>query len=253
MTTKDALFTYLLRQADLNLILGHRVSEWCGHGPVLEQDIALINTALDILGQAKSLFNYAAEYQGEGKTEDDLAYLRIEQEYVNPLICEQPNGHFGDTIARQFFVDAFQYLYYQELKHSKNEFLSAFAVKSLKEVTYHLRFSSEWLTRLGDGTEESHQKMQESIDDIWSYTGELFEMDDVEKVLLSEGIVVDTATIKDKWYTLVEGIITKATLTMPDKDAWMISGGRKGNHTEYLGYILADLQYLQRAYPNSAW
>ena len=253
MTTKDALFTYLLRQADLNLILGHRVSEWCGHGPVLEQDIALINTALDILGQAKSLYNYAAEYQGEGKTEDDLAYLRIEREYLNPLICEQPNGHFGDTIARQFFVDAFQYLYYQELKNSKNEFLSAFAEKSLKEVTYHLRFSSEWLTRLGDGTEESHNKMQEAVEDIWSFTGELFEMDDVENTLVSEGIAVDMASLKDKWFELISDVLTKATLTVPEKEAWMISGGRTGKHTEYLGYILADLQYLQRAYPNASW
>jgi len=253
MTTKDALFTYLLRQADLNLILGHRVSEWCGHGPVLEQDIALINTALDILGQAKSLFNFAAEYQGEGKTEDDLAYIRVEREYLNPLICELPNGHFGDTIARQFFIDAFQYLYYQELKSSKNEFLSAFAEKSLKEVTYHLRFSSEWLTRLGDGTAESHEKIQESVDDIWEFTGELFETDEVEKTLIEEGIIVDSSKFKDEWLELVQSILTKATLTVPDKDAWMITGGRTGKHTEHLGFILSDLQYLQRAYPNASW
>jgi ring-1,2-phenylacetyl-CoA epoxidase subunit PaaC len=253
MTEQQALFTYLLRQADNQLILGHRISEWCGKGPVLEEDIALINTSLDFLGQARSLYQEAAKVEDKGRTEDDLAYIRIERDFKNCLICEQPNGHFGDTIARQFFVDAFYYFYYQALENSKNEFLSAFATKSLKEVSYHLRFSSSWLVRLGDGTEESNQKMQDAIDDIWMYTGELFENDEVEQTLEKLGFTPNLDEIKTLWTSYIQDKIKEATLEAPNADEFMQTGGRNGIHSEHLGYVLSELQYLQRAYPNSEW
>lgn len=253
MAEKNNLFEYLVRQADNQLIIGHKMSEWCGKGPVLEEDIALINTSLDFLGQARSLYQEAVKVEGKGKTEDDLPFLRTEREFRNCLISEQPNGHFGDTIARQFLFDAFYYFYYQALENSTNEFLSAFATKSLKEVTYHLRFSSGWMKRLGDGTEESHQKMQNALNDIWIFAGELFETDEIEETLQKEGMVPNMEPIKDQWMAFVKEQIAEATLELPSEACDIMKGGRNGVHTEYLGHILSELQYMQKTIPNANW
>jgi len=252
MTEKEALFEYCLRIGDNNLILGHRLSEWCGHGPILEQDIALINVSLDLLGQATSILKYAGEVEGKNRSEDDLAYLRIEKEYKNIILVEQPNGHFGDTVLRQFMYDAYHYHFLNELVKSNDEMFVAIAEKSIKEVTYHLKFSSEWVIRLGDGTEESHEKAQNSLDDLWSYTNEMFEMDEVDELLISGGIVPDLSVVKESWNKTVTEILKEATLKMPE-NSWGISGGKKGIHSEHLGFILSDLQYLQRTYPGAEW
>ena len=243
---------YILRIADTSLILGHRLSEWCGHGPILEQDMALTNIALDLVGQARSLYQYAAKVEGKGKTEDDLAYLRSEMEYLNPLIAELPNGNFADTIARQFFCDVYNYAFYSELKNSKDETLAAIAEKSLKEVRYHQRYSSEWIFRLGDGTEESHAKMQTAINNIWMYTGELTTMDELDSVMFNEGIGVDLEVIKPIWQEKVKSVLAEATLIMPEV-TWAQSGGKEGKHTEHLGFILAQMQHLQRMHPGAIW
>lgn len=246
------LITYLLRIADNNLILGHRVSEWCGHGPILEQDIALTNVALDLIGQSRNYYQYIAELTGEGKSEDDFAYLRDVYDFKNLLLVEQPNGHFGDTIVRQFFYDAFNFYFNEALKKSSDERIAAIAEKSLKEITYHLRFSSEWVIRLGDGTDESHQKIQTSVDDLWAFTGELFEEDTVDQELHASGTGVNLQTIKSLWEKKVSDILEEATIKLP-VSGWMQSGGKHGKHSEHLGFILADLQFLQRAYPGAKW
>jgi ring-1,2-phenylacetyl-CoA epoxidase subunit PaaC len=252
MNEEKALFEYTLRLGDNNLILGHRISEWCGHGPILEQDIALINIALDLLGQATSLLEYAAKVEGKGRSADDLAYLRTVREYKNVLLAEQPNGHFGDTLARQFFYDAFHYAFLEALTKSSDETLAAIAAKSLKEVAYHVKYSSEWMIRLGDGTEESHQRIQQSVDDLWMYTGELFEMDEVEQLGVAKGWAPDLNEIKPQWQERVQNVLKEATLEVPENN-WAISGGKRGEHSEHLGYILSDLQYLQRTYPGAEW
>jgi ring-1,2-phenylacetyl-CoA epoxidase subunit PaaC len=249
---KEAHFQYALRLGDNNLILGHRISEWCGHGPILEQDIALINIALDLLGQATSLLDHAAKVEGKGRTADDLAYLRTEREYKNVLLAEQPNGHFGDTIVRQFFYDSFHYVFLNELTKSTDETLAAIAAKSLKEVTYHLKYSSEWMIRLGDGTDESHQRIQQSVDDLWMYAGELFEMDEVEELALAKGWGPDLKRLKPLFGTKVKEVLNEATITIPEGD-WAISGGKRGEHSEHLGFLLSELQYLQRTYPGAQW
>ncbi len=246
------LLNYTLQIADNALILGHRLSEWCGHGPVLEQDIALTNIALDLIGQARSLYQYTAQIEGNGKTEDDFAYLRIGTQYKNLLLVEQPNGHFGTTIVRQFLFDAYHFAFYQELLKSKDKTLAAIAEKSLKEVTYHLRFSSEWMIRLGDGTEESHLKMQTSLDDLWVYTGALFEESEVDTEALNTGFGVDLSIVKNYWDQKVTEILNLATLKRPTS-TWTQRGGKQGRHSEHLGYILAEMQYLQRTYPGQAW
>lgn len=252
MTKEEALLEYCIRLGDDSLILGHRLSEWCGHGPILEEDIAMTNIALDLVGQSRTLLTYAGELEGKGRSEDDFAYMRPEREFKNSLLAEQPNGHFGDTMARQFYFSAYYYFFLQELVNSKDETLAAFAEKSLKEVTYHLRHTSEWIIRLGDGTEESHNKIQESINDLWRYTGELLAMDEVAKTLLDEGIGVDLNKVKESWTERVKKVLEQATLTLPE-GTWMAEGGRKGVHTEHLGYILTDLQYMQRSYPGLKW
>lgn len=243
---------YILRQADNTLILGQRLSEWCGHGPVLEQDIAITNFSLDLIGQARSLYQYAAEVGGAGETEDDLAYLRDSWDFYNVLLVEVPNGNWGKTLARQFFFDAFNFYFYIELQKSSDERLAAIAEKSIKEVTYHLRYSSEWMIRLGDGTEESHTKMQEAVDELWMYTGELCTPDDLDREMLEAGIGVDLEKIKPLWEQKVDEILAQATLRKPENN-WMQKGGKVGKHTEHLGYILAEMQYLQRAYPGATW
>lgn len=252
MEIKEALYNYALRMGDNSLILGHRLSEWCGHGPILEQDIALINVSLDLIGQSRSYLAYAGEIEGKGRNEDDMAYLRIEREFRNVLLAEQPNGDFGRTIARQFFFDAFHSLLLEKLSQSADEQLAAIAVKSLKEVTYHLRFSSEWMIRLGDGTDESHRRIQESVNDLWMYTGELFGMDEVDETLIGVGIAPDLSALKPEWDEKVGAILKEATLSQPES-GWMQSGGRKGIHSEHLGFLLSELQYLQRTIPNANW
>lgn len=249
---QSALFDYTLRLGDTSLIIGHRLSEWCGHGPVLEQDIALINIALDLVGQAKSFLEYAAEVEGKGRDADALAYRRLERDFRNVLLSEQPNEDFAFTIVRQFLLDAFQYPFYQRLTQSKDRQIAAIAEKSLKEVTYHLRFSSEWMIRLGDGTAESNEKMQTALNELWMFTGELFEMTETDEILIKEGIAIDLNTIKPLWEQKVSSILEEATLIQP-KPQWMQSGGKKGVHSEHLGYILAEMQYLPRAYPDAKW
>lgn len=252
MEQKEALFNYLLRLADNAAILGHRLSEWCGHGPELEEDIAIINTALDLLGHARSLYTYAGQVEGKGRTEDDLAYLREERQYQNALICELPNGHYGDTIARQFLFDQFNFLLFSELVNSTDETVSAIASKAVKEIRYHLRRSTEWTLRLGDGTKESHDKIQESFNDVWMFTGDLFVQNESDKVIVEAEIGPDLDEIRSVWKEKVKAVLTEATLEMPE-DGWMQSGSKDGRHTEYMGYILAELQYMQRAYPGCEW
>ncbi len=236
---------YTLYLADNALILGQRNAAWCGHGPVLEQDIAITNISLDLIGQARSLYQYAAELTGNGATEDSLAYLRTEREFKNVLLTEQPNGDWAHTILRQFFFSTYQYYLYQSLLNHADSRLAAIAEKSLKEVSYHLRWSSEWVIRLGDGTEESHQRLKKALDDRWCYTGELFMPADYE-----EG--VNLADIKNSWEAKVKSILEEATLSVP-ANVFMHSGGKTGTHTEQLGFILAELQYMQRTYPGAEW
>jgi len=248
----DKRYTYTLMLADNNLILGQRMGEWCGHGPVLEQDIAMTNIALDLIGQARMLFQYAAEQKGEGATEDSIAFMRQPGEYFNCQLVEQPNENFGHTIMRQFLFDTFNYYNYSALKASKDERIAAIAAKSFKEVSYHLRFSSEWVIRLGDGTEVSRDKMQTALEDLWMYTGELFTPTELELSLSEAGIAPDFAEIEANWKEKVEDTLRKATLHIPES-GYMQSGGKMGVHTEHMGFILTELQYMQRTYPNLQW
>jgi len=275
MSNKNSLLDYTLRLADDALIIGHRLSEWCGHGPILEQDIALTNTALDHLGRARSLFQYAADQfnslpadakngvftsvtlqtkiaSGSAIGEDDLASLRDGWDFRNVLLLEQPNTDWAYTIARSFFYDVFNFLFFTELLKSKDETLSSIAEKSLKEVTYHLRWSSEWVVRLGDGTEESHNRMQQAVNELWMFTGELFTANDTDNAMLSQGIGPDLALIKDAWTKHVQAVFEEATITIP-AGTWMQQGGKNGSHSEHLGYILTELQFMQRAYPGMEW
>ncbi|MDC1062989.1 phenylacetate-CoA oxygenase subunit PaaC [Flavobacteriales bacterium] len=242
---------YILRVADTTLILSQRLSEWCSKGPSLEEDIALSNISLDLLGQANGLLEYVSKLNGE-ISPDEYAFKRDEREFYNFQICEIENGHFGDTIIRQFLIDIYFKLYYQELEKSKDETLSALATKSLKEVSYHLRHSSNWVIRLGDGTQESKDKIQKSFNNIWKYTGEFFEMDDLDKKMLKEKIGVNNKTLKKDWDKLVDETLIKAKLKRPE-DGYMMTGSRKGIHTEMLGKILSEMQYLPRAYPDAKW
>ena len=247
----SSLFTYTLRIADSSLILGQRMSEWCSNGPTLEEDIAMSNIALDMFGQANGFYQYAAQLDST-KSADELAFRRNEREFFNHQLVEQENGNFGTTMVRNFLHDVFNFLFYTELSKSKDETLSALASKSLKEVKYHLRHSSNWLIRLGDGTEESNTKMQDALDNLWMYTGELFEMDNLDTELLNNGIAVDNSALKSEWDRMVDEILVKAKLTRPE-DAYMATGSKKGLHTEYLGFILSEMQFLQRAYPDAKW
>ena len=249
------MINYTLHLADNALIYGHRLSEWCGHGPILEVDMALSNIALDNIGAARSFYQYAAELEGNGKTEDSYPYQRDVREFKNVLLVEMPNGDFADTIARSLFFDAYQFLFYTALKQSQDEKLAAIAEKSLKEVTYHLRFSKEWTIRLGDGTEESKQKMQHAINELWSYTGEMFDASEVEKEMQAKGIAPDIATLKPHWEKIIADTLEEATLSFPIsmQGAWFQKGGKTGIHTEYFGLILAELQYMQKTYPGCEW
>lgn len=246
------LFTYTLRIADNPLILGQRLGEWCGHGPVLEQDIAMTNISLDLIGQATNLLDYAALIQGQGLTHDDLAFKRDAIDFRNLLLTEQPNTDFGYTVARQFLYDAYIHPFYTQLASSTDQTLAAIAAKSLKEVSYHLRWSSEWMIRLGDGTPESHSRVQDALNELWQYTGEMFAADQLDDAMLAQGIGADLQQVKREWTARVDKVLSAATLDRP-QDAWMQGGGRHGRHTEHLGFILADMQFMQRAYPGLEW
>lgn len=252
MTTNEALYTYTLRLADSGLILGHRLCEWCSNGPILEEDIAMSNLALDLMGRSNALLMYAAKVEGKNRTEDDLAYKRGERQFLNPLITELPNGDFGFTMVRQLLVSAFDVLLYEELSKSKDETIAGISAKSLKEVKYHFKHAANWVIRLGDGTQESHDRVQKSLHDIWAYTGDLFDMDQVDAIMIKEGIGVNLESLKPAWDQKVNAVIEEATLVRP-KDAYMHTGSKKGLHTESLGFILAEMQYLQRAYPDAKW
>jgi ring-1,2-phenylacetyl-CoA epoxidase subunit PaaC len=246
------LVLYTLRRADDALILGHRLSEWCGHAPMLEEDMALSNIALDLIGQARELYSYAAKVEGKGNDEDSFAYLRDVRQYRNLLLAEQPNGDFARTIVRQFFYSAFADPYWRAMMRSKDATLAAVAAKSEKESAYHLRHSSEWMMRLGDGTAESHARVQSAIDDLWAFTGEMFAADDSERGLIDASIAVEPALIKPSWLKTITGVIAEATLTLPTSD-WMQKGGRIGHHTEHLGHLLSELQSMQRSFPGATW
>jgi ring-1,2-phenylacetyl-CoA epoxidase subunit PaaC len=248
----STLFNYVLKLGDDSLILGHRLSEWCGHGPILEEDIAMTNIALDLVGQATTLLGYAGELEGKGRDADALAFLRFDREYRNLLLVEQPNGDFGMTMMRQFLFDAYRLPLLERLQKSKDATLAGIAEKSLKETKYHLKHSSEWVIRLGDGTDESHRRIQESVDTLWRYTDELFLEDDADQELVASGIIPAMSEIREEWTGNVKRVFEEATLTIPTNN-WKHSGGRKGMHSEHLGYILAELQYMQRAYPNMQW
>jgi ring-1,2-phenylacetyl-CoA epoxidase subunit PaaC len=249
---KEHLLKYVLRLGDDSLILGQRLAEWCGHGPILEEDIALTNISLDLIGQATSLLNYAGELEGKGRSGDDFAFLRLEKEYVNCLLVEQVNGHFGDTMLRQFFFDAFRKILFDSLQFSSDKQLAAIAEKSLKETKYHLKHSSEWVIRLGDGTEESHLKMQESLNTLWRYTDELFFEDEVDRYLIENKVIPDLVHLKGIWKEQVDHILQLAKLEIPSNN-WQFQGGRVGRHSEHMGFLLAELQYMQRTYPNMEW
>ena len=249
---KDKLYQYLLLLGDHPLILGHRLSELCGHGPSLETDIALTNISLDLFGQVRYYFQYAASLKGDNISEDDIAFLRYPNEYKNSLLVEQPNTNFAYIIARQFFFDVYHHLLLEQLSQSNDEQLAAIAVKSLKEVRYHRRFSSEWVKRLGDGTELSHRKMQKAVDHLYPYIDELVQETSLERVMKELGIGADINELKIPYYQKVATLLKEATLKLPQVN-WSHSGGKKGVHSEHLGYILADLQYMQRTYPNMVW
>jgi ring-1,2-phenylacetyl-CoA epoxidase subunit PaaC len=249
---KEATFQYLLRLGDSSLIIGHRLSEWCGHGPILEEDIALTIIALDFVGNATAILTYAAQVEGKGRTEDDLAFMRHEREFRNLLLTEQPNGDYAQTIARQFLFDTYMYFLYEELKNSKDETLAALATKAHKEITYHLRHTTEWMYRLGNGTEESHERLQKALNTLWMYTPDLFDMDEVDTLLIKEGIVPDLTLVQTKWEVHVNEVLQEATLQVP-KNNFKQKGSREGKHSEHLGFLLAEMQYVHRAYPGVKW
>jgi ring-1,2-phenylacetyl-CoA epoxidase subunit PaaC len=252
MTSQDPLFEYLLRLGDNSLILGHRLSEWSGHAPVLEEELALGNIALDLIGQTQLWLSLAGEVEGKGRDADKLAFLRDAGGYRNVLLVEQPNGDFARTMTRQFFFDTWHYLLLQGLTQSTDTRIADIAGKSLKEVAYHAERSRDWVVRLGDGTEESHRRMERAIDDLWVYTGELFEMDEIDRTLLTQGLAIDLAALRQPWSEHVGRTLEEATLEQP-KQGWAQRGGKRGVHSEHLGYLLAEMQFLQRAYPNATW
>jgi ring-1,2-phenylacetyl-CoA epoxidase subunit PaaC len=252
MTKQEALFKYTIRLADNSLILSQRLSEWTSQGPFLEEDLALTNIALDILGQANSLLEYAAKIEGKGRTADDLAFFRNEREFYNTLMVEQTNGDYAKTILRQCFIDNFDLLFYTELAKNADETLAAIATKSLKEITYHVRHTASWIDRFGNGTEESHTRLQKALNELWRFTDELFEMNDVDATLLKEKIAVDLASLKPLWKKQIDALLEKANLKLPET-TFMQRGSRDAKHTEQLGYILAEMQYLPRMHPTAKW
>lgn len=248
----DNLFQYLLRLGDDRLVLGHRLSEWCGHGPILEEDIALANIALDLIGQATLFLKLAGETEGKGRSEDDLAYFRDAIDYRNIQMVELPKGDYAFTIVRQFFFDVCSYHVLEQLQAGKHGALSGIAAKGFKEVRYHVRHSSEWVLRLGDGTEESHTRAQNAVNALWRFTAEMFEADEVDRAMLADGIGADLGAIKPEWDSTVKDVLGRATLSSPD-DPPAMTGGRRGRHTESLGHMLSEMQIVARSHPGAEW
>lgn len=252
-TREEALVETLLRLADDRLILGHRLSEWTGHGPELEEDLALANIALDMIGHAAALYAYAAEIEGRSD-EDYYAYFRDDIDFKNIAMVELPRGDFAFTIARQFLFSTYSYFLYDLLiKKVDDEQFNGMLQKHFKEIKYHLRHSREWVLRLGDGTGESHDRMQEAFNEIWMYTGEMFAVDDFDEAAIKKNLFTDSKTFYDEWKSFVNDVIEEATLIVPDNDQYMYSGARRGRHTEHLGHLLAQVQFLRRSYPDAEW
>lgn len=249
---QQATLEYAVRLGDDALVLGHRISEWVSYGPFLEEDIAYGNVALDYIGRARMFYTYAAEVEGNGKTEDHYAYTRNEREFRNLLINELPKGDFAFSQVRQLLIDVYAKLFLTELLQSKDATLAAIAAKGIKETNYHLRRSRDWVLRLGDGTDESHRRAQTALDDLWGYTHEMFEMDQLERQLAEAGIGVDVSQLRSAWHAEVSAVLNEATLSVPVDD-WKVSGGRVGYHTEFLGHLLTELQIVNRSYPNCQW
>lgn len=251
-TGGESHFTYVLRLADSNLVLAQRLGELIGHGPALEEDLGLANTALDLLGQARLLLTHAGAIEGRGRDEDALAYLREEGEFLNAALVEQPNGDFGDTLVRQFLFDAWQLPLYERLSASRDPQLAAIAAKGVKEARYHVRYSSGWIVRLGDGTAESRGRVQASLERLWPYTAELFDADNVDREVGAADIGADPAAVRGDWERRVADTLAEATLTRPDDRPWRWYG-KRGEHGEHLGRLLAEMQALQRAHPGASW
>lgn len=251
MTEHEALLDFCLRMADSDLILGQRLCELCGRAPAIEEEMALMNVGLDLVGQARNWYEYAAELEGLNRDADHLAFRRDAHQFRNLLMTEQPNDDFAVTMARQFFFDAWHLINLNFLKNSSDLRVAGIAAKAHKEVTYHLRRSSEWVKRLGDGTDLSHAKMQNAINQLWRFTGELVTPNIVDNILFEKGIGIEPSTLENEWFNLVNTLLDEATLTPPPSDAWMYMGGKHGEHTEHLGFILAEMQFLQRAYPDA--
>ncbi len=249
---REALFTFSLQMGDNALVLGQRLSEWTGHGPIVEEDLALTNVALDLVGHARMWLSYAGEVEGAGRDENALAYLRDQRGYRNVLLVERPNGDYADTTARQFLFDVWHHALLRELCGSRDERVAAIANKAVREVAYHVRRSGDWLTRLGDGTDESRARMQRALDAAWPYTGELFTADDADRQLLAAGIVPDLAALRELWHAHVARVVADATLALP-ADGFMHSGGKQGRHTEALSYLLGEMQSVARAVPAKSW
>jgi ring-1,2-phenylacetyl-CoA epoxidase subunit PaaC len=252
MKPVNNLFDFLLRVGDTNLILAQRLSEWTGHGPFLEEDLALTNIALDLLGTSRSLLEYAAKIENAGRSEDDLAFLRTEREFYNPLICELPNGDYAFTIARQCIVDAFQVYFYEELSKSKDETIAGIAAKALKESKYHFRHTAAWMERFGNGTEESHTRLQNAVNEIWRFTNDIFDVSPGYEELVKTGIAPEMKSIQSRWEKSMDEVLVKSTITKPE-NAFMQSGSSKGIHTENFGFLLTEMQYMQRAFPGARW
>lgn len=248
----EKLTDYIIQIADNSLILGQRLGDLCGHGPTLETDIALTNISLDLFGQVRSYYQYVAKLIGGEANEDTIAFLRKENEYKNVLLVEQPNTDFAYVITRQFLFDHFHWLLQDKLQHSSDETLAAIAKKSIKEVSYHVRFSSDWMKRLGDGTEESHQRIQQAVNDLWVYTDELFHMTEADQEMLQNGVGVDLSSLKDTYYERIKSVLQEATIEIPESKYFQ-KGGKKGIHTEHMGFILTEMQYMQRTFPNMTW
>lgn len=246
------LSEYLLRLGDDRLVLGHQLSEWCGHGPILEEDIALANIALDLIGQAALFLKLAGETEGKGRSEDALAYFREAIDYRNVHLAELPNGDYAFTIVRQFLFDVFSYHLLEQLTKSSNTEIAGIAAKGFKEVRYHVRHSSEWVVRMGDGTDESHARAQKALDHLWRFTGEMFQCDVVDSAMLSAGIGGDLAAIQPGWRSVVDDVMKRATLVIPN-DPPAMTGGRKGRHTEHLGHLLSEMQIVARSHPGVEW
>ncbi|NVD99044.1 1,2-phenylacetyl-CoA epoxidase subunit PaaC [Massilia sp. BJB1822] len=249
----DHKINYLLRLGDNALVLSQRLSELCGKGPALEEDMALTNVSLDLLGQTRMWFSYAAELEGQGRNEDQIAFLRDAHDFKNLLLVEQPNGNYADVLMRQFYFDTWHYFQIGALSQSADQRIAQIAEKSLKEVTYHLRRSGDLIVRLGDGTELSHARAQTAANELWMYTGEAFHYDAVDEAMVAAGIAPAAAGLRSQWFDHVADIFGEATLTMPPVEAWMQQGGKQGRHSEHLGYLLAEMQFLQRAYPGAEW